>query len=563
MFRLHILNPHLLLVVSILWNASIFAAPNGSDRQKRTIEITHSILINQHIQDGWTDLDLVPSAQATDFEFCRRVFLDVVGRIPTVSELFEFRADRSPDKKKNLVSRLLYDERYRAEYARHWSTVWLNILIGRESGNDRNRMVSREGLRAYLNDAFAKNLPYDRFVFELLSATGENLPSAENFNGAVNYLAGKLGDKAAQATAHSSRVFLGVQVQCTQCHDHPFNEWKQSQYWQMNSFFRQTVALRRFEGGNRVRMVELADQDFGGEDRPRQTDEARIYYELRNGKLEAAIPVFLDGTKINPSGYLGESNRRLQLARLITNSDYLGKAIVNRMWAQFFGYGFTKPIDDMGPHNIPSHPDLLDYLGTEFQKHSYDLKSLISWIVLSEPYSLSSRMNSENEGDDPQLGVKPSFSHFYIRQMTAEQLYESLITCTQADKTRGKAEKQIEAREKWLRQFTIAFGTDEGDDTTTFNGTIPQTLMMFNGDLMKKATSGDSGSFVYKVAHDNKLKYQKKVARLYFSALARSPSKQERRVAISLLKARAGNMTEALQDLWWALLNSNEFIINH
>lgn len=564
MFRQFILKRHWLLIILLfVLNEGAKAATKASEPKKESIEIPETLLINQHVQAGWKDYELVPSAPATDYEFCRRIFLDVVGRIPTVSELGEFRVDRSKDKKRKLVNRLLYDERYRSDYSRHWSTIWLNILIGRETTNDRNRMVSREGLRLYLHDAFSKNRPYDQLVYQLLSAKGDNLPDSDHFNGAVNYLSGKLDDKAAQATAHSSRVFLGVQVQCTQCHDHPFNDWKQSQYWQMNSFFRQTVALRRFQGGNRVRMVELADQDFGGEDRPRQVDAARIYYELRNGKLEAAIPVFLDGTRINPSGYLEDSNRREQLSQLITKSDYLRKAIVNRMWAHFFGYGFTKPIDDMGPHNIPSHPDLLDRLAERFSENSYDLKQLIRWIVLSQPYSLSSRMTKQNENDDPQLGGKPSFSHFYIRQMSAEQLYESLITCTQADKTNRKAEKQTADREKWLRQFTIAFGTDEGDETTTFNGTIPQTLMMFNGDLMKKATSGEAGSFVYRVAYDQKLKYPKKVSKLYLSALARSPSMQERKLSIAMLRARGGNVTEALQDLWWALLNSNEFIINH
>ena len=144
----------------------------------------------------------------------------------------------------------------------------------------------------------------------------------------------------------------------------------------------------------------------------------------------------------------------------------------------------------MGPHNPSSHPELVDYLGQQFRKKSFDLKQLITWVVLSEPYALSSRTNSSNESaDDPLLGEKPKFSHFYIRQMRAEELYESLITATSADKGRGSYEEQESRKSQWLSQFIVAFGNDEGGEQTSFNGTIPQALMMFNGDLVKQATN--------------------------------------------------------------------------
>ena len=123
-----------------------------------------------------------------------------------------------------------------------------------------------------------------------------------------------------------------------------------------------------------------------------------MFYELRNGLLQSAFPVFVDGTEISKSGYLAECDRRTELGKLIVESPYLDKTIVNRMWQHFLGYGFTKPIDDLGPHNPPSHPGLLDYLGEEFRKNSFDLKELIRWIVLSEPYSLSSKITAEQQG---------------------------------------------------------------------------------------------------------------------------------------------------------------------
>jgi uncharacterized protein YeaC (DUF1315 family) len=350
-------------------------------------------------------------------------------------------------------------------------------------------------------------------------------------------------------------------VRCTQCHNHPFNEWKQNQFWEFNAFFRQTRALRRFEEGTRdVRFIELENEDFAGEDGNPQ--EAVLFYELRNGLTKAAYPVFFDGHELNKSGYLSDVNRRSELAKWMVKSDELGKMIVNRMWSHFMGYGFTKPIDDMGPHNAPTHPELLDGLAKDIRERSYDLKELIRWIVLSEPYGLSSRFNGTNKKDDPSLGEKPMFSHFYLRQMRAEELYQSLLTATEAHKT-VSAEEQEKQKREWLGQFVIAFGTDDNEETTTFNGTIPQTLMMMNGELVKKATSVDKGSFLQRVAANPKLNGKTKIDYLYMAALGRKPSNTERSLADQLASLRKGDAVAALQDVWWAVLNSNEFILNH
>ena len=276
----------------------------------------------------------------------------------------------------------------------------------------------------------------------------------------------KLSEKAAQATGQTARLFLGMQVQCTQCHNHPFNDWKQDQFWGLNAFYRQAVSLRRFTPGTRdVRFVELTDQDFAGEGASVDPDDAEIYYELRNGIQKVAYPVFVDGKTVldqggqaKTSGYLDQFNRRKELGKLVARSDYLPRAMVNRMWSHFLGHGFTKPIDDMGPHNPPSHPVLLDYLARQFREQDYDLKRLIHSIVLSEAYGLSSRMNRSNLMDDPSKGETPKFSHFYVRQMRAEELYESLLVATEAHKTESADDEEEEAKQRWLSQFTVAFG---------------------------------------------------------------------------------------------------------
>ena len=180
--------------------------------------------------------------------------------------------------------------------------------------------------------------------------------------------------------------------------------------------------------------------------------------------------------------------------------------------------------------------------------------------VLSQPYSLSSRFTRSNAVDDPSLGEPPLFSRFYLRQMQAEQLYESLLTATKADRVHG--EEAAKKKDRWLSQFIIAFGTDEGDDATTFNGSIPQVLTMFNGELVKSAISIDKGGFLDETAKSN-VKNASKIEALYLAALARKPSAREVKVANTIMVARKGDAVAALQDIWWAVLNSNEFIINH
>lgn len=548
----------LLVLATVAWTA----APSR-EGIAQTSDIAQVAEINRQVAAVWKEYEIRPSAAAADGEWCRRVYLDLIGRIPTVDELQDFTKSRDKRKREKLVNKLLYDESYTEEYARNWTTIWTNILIGRSGGTERRSLISREGMQKYLRDSFARNKPYDRMVYELVTATGTTTPGSEKFNGAVNFLIMKVNDdKAAQATAATARIFLGMQVQCTQCHNHPFNSWKQRKFWEFNAFFRQTRALRRFQPGTRnIAYAELVDEDFPGEGSSPQ--EAEIYYELRNGLLKAAYPVFLDGTEINRSGLVRDVNRRQELGKLIVQSPAMPRAIVNRMWAHFMGYGFTKPIDDMGPHNIPTHPELLDYLAEEFQRHSYDIKMLMQWIALSRPYSLSSRANQTNEKiDDPLLGESPKFSRFYLRQMSAEQLYESLLVATQADRASGNYAQQEKAKADWLRQFVVAFGNDEGTEVTTFNGTIPQVLMMFNGSLIRKALDLKSGGVLTKVVSSS-MSTKQKIEYLYLAGLARKPEREELGWASQLVRAHQGNQANAMQDIWWSILNSNEFIFNH
>ena len=175
---------------------------------------------------------------------------------------------------------------------------------------------------------------------------------------------------------------------------------------------------------------------------------------------------------------------------------------------------------------------------------------------------LSSQIGPRNQDDDPALGAKPMFSRFYLRQMEAEQLYESLLVATAAAGTYAEKDS-AEMREKWLKQFSTAFGTDEADESTTFNGSIPQALALMNGELVKRATGNQPGSMLARVAMDPKRDNAEKIRYLYLAGLSRLPTKQELNISNELLVARQGNVGAALQDIWWAVLNTNEFILVH
>lgn len=516
--------------------------------------------INDHIRRRWQEEGVQPAELADEGEWCRRVYLDLIGRIPTYEETLALTSDNSTDKRRNLVLRLLNSDVYLEEYARNWTNVYTALLIGR--ADEPQSPVNREGMRQYLRRSFLENKPYDQMSLELLASSGSNTPGEENFNGAVNFLLDNLDQNATAATAKTASIFLGLQVQCTQCHDHPFNDWKQQQFWELNSFFRQTLAKRE-RGMRNDPAAELVDVTFKGESG--DPNEADVFYERQNGLLRVAYPVFLDGQKIDPSGWIGEVDRRAKLAEFVVKSNYFRRAVVNRVWAHFLGYGFTNQVDDMGPHVTASHPELLNYLAVQFAGHGYDLRKLMTWLSLSDAYALSSRVPDSTK-DSPQAGETPLFSYFYTRQMRPEELYESLMVATELDRGTGSYSQREGDKSRWMQQFCVAYETDENDEAVTFDGSIPQTLEMWNGGLISDATSGEPGTMLFRLAKSQGGELDSpaaKIKRLYLSALSREPSASELKLAQGLWQKHQGDTLAALQDIWWVLLNSNEFILNH
>ncbi|RUL82073.1 DUF1549 and DUF1553 domain-containing protein [Tautonia sociabilis] len=496
--------------------------------------------IDRLIREGWESAGVSPSPRAPDGEFLRRASLDLLGRIPSLGEATAFLESKDPDKRAKLIDYLLNHP----DYARHFGNLWSVTLIGR---GDQGNAVNRPALRAWLRTQFAANTPWDQIARELITATGPNTPE----NGATNFALAHLEFDAVPLTSITTRVFLGQQIQCTQCHDHPSNDWKQADFWGINAFFRgvRSRQVRRVGAGGaeETAYFELYDDPT----------DAFVSYDRRDGTIKGTFPTYLDGRKISQGT---DVNRRLELGRFITeptNSQFAA-AFVNRIWGLLMGRGIVHPIDDFGDHNPPSHPELLDRLAADFRDSGFDVKQLIRWITASEAYHLSSVRTRSNERDETY------FSHMTLKPMTPEQLFESLLTATQAHQAGGGGDSDAR-RDRWLRQFVFTFGNDEVSEGTSFQGTIPQALMMMNGDLITEATSCKPGSFLRELLDEARRRGASAefvVDRLYLAALCRPPSAKESSAALAMLR-QGPDPVSVMEDIFWALLNSNEFVLNH
>jgi len=500
-------------------------------------------VINEHLAAGWKVQGVDPSPLADDPEWLRRVYLDVVGHIPAVEVAEKFLADRDLRKREKLLDTLLDDP----AYIRNWTVVWTNLLIGRSDSRD----VNRAALQKFLRESFAKNRPWNEMVAEFISAEG-----SFDQNGAANFLLAHLNNQAVPATAITAKIFLGRQIGCTQCHDHPFNDWKQDAFWSFNSFFQQTKVARVDRSDTTGKMKSQASaletKHVGGP----------THFETRRGLMQVTYPKF-EGTSINDDA---DTNRRNELAKLMTLGEkpLVAESFVNRIWDHFFGCGFTRPVDDMGPHNPPSHPELLDHLAREFVASGYDCKQLIRWICLSDAYQRSSRFGKSNEQDNPETGASPLFSRVYVKGMTAEQLYDSLLVATGADKTPLATGDHDRRRHEWLQQFVHAFQTDENDESITFESSITQALLMMNSDLTQQALSTDRGTFLEKLVNSRDPEAEK-IRRLCLATLTRYPTPKELQSLRRFVHegATLRSNPAGWQDAMWAYLNSSEFVLVH
>jgi len=479
--------------------------------------------VNEVLRETWRKNSVTPSPPETDDGWCRRVYERLAGREPTQDELERFVEDESADKRENLVDQLLASD----EYARQWSGIWTDVLLGPETAGGVGELASREDLKGYMYESLRADKAYDKVARELLVATGAGHPEAEDYNPAVNFLLVGATRNAEVATDRVSRVFLGRQLVCTQCHDHPANDGKLGDFWELNAFFRQ-MKVRR---DARANVATLIDQDFFGESGAGK--DAEIFYRLPNGRFGMAYPE-LNGQQLSHSGLLGDVNRREELAKLVVASRDFRQAVVNRLWARLIGCGFTRPVDDMGPHNPPSHPELLERLSGQLAAHDFSLDGLVRWIVLSEAFGLSDRRTPESWMDAPEAGGKPLFARYYGKSDRPAEVYRSLMLAVNSKPAGLSITPVTYARRSWLQPQAGQLQIIDTRASNVFAGT---------GWLPGLAKSN--------------IRSERKIEHLFLSALGRKPTKREL-TAARLVLADQLDDTVALQEIWQTLLANAE-----
>jgi hypothetical protein len=522
-------------------------------------------LIDESLKTAWEENKITPSVRCDDHDFIRRASLDIIGRIATPAEIEAYMKEPAKERRHNLIERLLKSE----EYAKNWANIWANWLLTRSGAFGRG--LYHEETQTWLEDQFAQNKPLHEIAKALITAEGKNTD-----NGAVNFILAHVGENTPRGeereggqfnmvpiTSRISRLFLGIQTQCTQCHDHPFDaKLKQNHFWGINAFLRQVKrdGTPPVPGNGRMMgftALTLRDDTTVNED-------AQVFFETRNAKLLPAKAQFLDGTRITSEDREGKKfpiqgkARREELARLVIEHPNFGKAQVNRMWAHFFGKGFVNPIDDFNDQNAPSHPELLEELGKRYRHYGFNQKELIRWICNSEAYGLSCVANKSNEKPD----AEQLFSRMLLKSMSPEELFESLMVATGATLSKDDKKKK---REEWLGNLITNFGDDEGNEVS-FNGTVVQALMMMNGnDLNSAIAPGKDDGNVAKIYKERRGNGRAIVHDLYMLTLNRPPTPKElEKISVSLpMRTREKDVLAPYQDVLWALLNSNEFILNH
>ncbi len=551
----------------------------AEDRTSRTVDkldLSMSAEIDREVESMWQEKGLKPSPLSEDAEFLRRVTLDLTGSIPGPDEVVAFLKDRRADKRTRKIDELIARE----SYGEHFGIVWMQILMG-------NDLVARAAgggkIHPWLVDAFNQNMPYDRFVRELLTAEG-----VTSDVGPTSFmLRFDMQMGAIEAAAITSRLFLGVQIQCAQCHNHPYEKWTQDQFHQTAAFFARLRRSRLMDGDGKRQGFVVREDLRGSYNMPDTTPPRRME------------PIYLTGEKGDARPGV---NLRKEFSTWMTDREnpWFARMIVNRYWALFMGRGLVDPIDDFGESNPPTHPDLLNKLASDFVAKGYDLKYLCRVIANSRAYQLSSVPNASNQED------KKYYSHFRLRPLSPEQLLNSLVTASGLSDqgTRMNREQLAALRLQILQRFVFVFGNDEGEEAVSFEGTIPQALMMLNGKLSNDAIRAASDLNVDRILEEIS-QPALRIEAMFLTALGRHPTSEETKFYAAYAQkyanvrvpegndqsvqglnrlnqggpgrgdggarrkepvARRGKNIPgavAYEDVFWALLNSTEFRFNH
>lgn len=490
-------------------------------------------------------LGIPASEPCDDATFLRRVTLDIAGRLPTPEESVAFLAATEPDKREQAIERLLAS----SEYADYFAGKWASLLKNRR--DDASDMISNFAFHAWVRDSLLANKPYDQFVRELLAATGTIVG-----NPAVAWY--KRVKEPKQQLEDVAQLFLGVRMQCAQCHHHPFERWSQDDYYSFAAFFTQVGRKPSATRGEDLifhkRGVATAQQMKTG-------------VALKPAALGDVIPA------IPP-----DEDPRLKLADWMSSptNPFFAKALVNRYWKHFFQRGLIEPEDDIRDSNPPTNPELLAALERHFIESKFDMKDLVRTITRSQAYQLGSTASEQNLTD------RQNYSRFYPRRLQAEVLLDSIDTLTGTttdfpDLPAGtRAVSLPDNSYNRSSSFLRVFGRPEGESVCECErvqtSSLTQSLHLINAPEIKGKLSNAAGR-AERLAKDPR-PHEEKIRELYLTAFSREPRPEELQTAVEYLAEQrtdgegkpldpAKATSENYQDLIWALMNTKEFLFNH
>eukprot|EP00913_Durusdinium_trenchii_P005669 g5287.t1 len=503
--------------------------------------------IDRYVQSQWKNLGLPPSAVCDDSTFIRRVTIDIAGRLPTLEETKTFLADRSKNKRAQLIDRLLDSGAYADYFAAKWSAILRNK---RTSLNADSKATF--AFHKWIRESLAANKPYDKFVREILTAKGEEIknPPVRWYN--------EVKDVASQVE-DSSQLFLGTRIQCARCHHHPFEKWSQQDYYQLAAFFSKVDYKKPPKPKRRK----------GKKNRKKKTPPPPLHLILKDKMPPVKNPK--TGETVQPAGLGGEAfdvsasvDPRTQLADWMTakSNPFFARTLVNRYWKHFFGRGIVDPEDDMRVTNPASNPELLAALEARFKESDYDLKDLVRTICNSTTYQLSAISNRHNKDD------RQSFSRFVPRRLNAEVLLDGIDFVT-ATPTRFKGvaggTRAVQLPDNAFDSYFLkVFGRPDSSSACecerSTSTSLAQLLHLLNS---REILSKTAGKRVSELARD-KRPHAERIEELYLLAYSRKPSTEEIAVYESYIRKKGDRgVKTAYEDIVWTIINSEESYSSH
>ncbi len=517
----------------------------GAARPERFAAAPRKNFIDTLVLAKLESLNLPPAAPANDGEFIRRAFIDTVGMLPSVEETRAFLADSAPDKRDRLIEQLLG----RTEFVDYWSYRWCDLLL---ASGQRLRPAALEAYYQWIRDRVARNLPWDKFAFELLTASGSTVE-----NGATNFFA--LHQDPTEISESVAASMLGMTINCAKCHNHPLEKWTNDQYYAMANLFSRVQA-----------------KGWGGD--VRSGDGKRTVFAATTGELiqpskgKPQPPCPLDG---QPLAFDDPRDRRVPMARWLTapENPYFTRAITNRIWANFFGVGLVEKVDDLRLTNPASNEQLLAATAQFLVDNHYDLKALMRAILQSGAYQQSSQAAPESRSDER------FYSHYYPRRLKAETLIDALSQVTGVptqfkvrygdsdlkDAPLGKRAMEladVDANSYFFKSFGRPAREITCECERSSQPTMVQALHISNGDAINHKLAA-KGNRIDKQLEAN-LGDSERIDDLYLAALSRSPTDDERSQLLTMLGQGLKEEKRArMEDLYWAVLSSKEFLFNH